>query len=209
MPAVTVKAAPVDETLEHLSTPVNTGALGNRSQFETPFSTTVVTAADIQERQVNKLGDVFALDASVSDNSASYDAWASYLTVRGLPLDWQNSYRIDGKPFLSYVTTLPFEQFEQIDLLKGASGFMYGFGSPGGLVNYVTKKPTIYAGQLVGSELPSQLSSDWSVRTDYTYSTTRTRRNGSDKAPRGGRRIMAKAEERLQRRWRVSVAGHG
>ena len=296
LPAVTVNATSIDDTLEHLSAPVNTGALGNRSQLETPFSTTVVTAADIQDRQVNKLGDVFALDASVSDNSASYGAWASYLTVRGLPLDWQNSYRIDGKPFLSYVTTLPFEQFEQIDLLKGASGFMYGFGSPGGLVNYVTKKPTdepvrsielgyvskgllreqvdlggrvgqsgmfgyrlnatheegntynggslyrdsvslaldarltdkltwdfqsiyqdrkaigqeptIYAAQLAGNELPSpvrndngklvgegpyadnafryystglkyQLSSDWSVRTDYSYSSTRTRRNES------------------------------
>lgn len=142
LPAVTVNAAAVDDTLEHLSAPVNTGALGNRSQLETPFSTTVVTAADIEERQVNKLGDVFALDASVTDNSASYGAWASYLSVRGLPLDWQNSYRIDGKPFLSYVTTLPYDHFEQIDLLKGASGFMYGFGSPGGLVNYVTKKPT-------------------------------------------------------------------
>lgn len=142
MPAVTVNAAPVDDTLEHLEAPVDTGALGRRTQLETPFSTTVVTARDMEERQVNKLGDVFALDASVTDNSASYGAWASYLTVRGLPLDWQNSYRIDGRPFLSYVTTLPFEHFEQIDLLKGASGFMYGFGSPGGLVNYVTKKPT-------------------------------------------------------------------
>ena len=296
MPAVTVEAAPVDDTLEHLSAPVNTGALGNRSQLETPFSTTVVTAADIQERQVNKLGDVFALDASVTDNSASYGAWASYLSVRGLPLDWQNSYRIDGKPFLSYVTTLPYDHFEQIDLLKGASGFMYGFGSPGGLINYVTKRPTdepvrsvelgyvskgllrehvdlggragddgrfgyrlnvthnegniynggslyqtaaslaldasltdklswdfqsiyqdrkvigqeptIYAGQLAGSELPSpvrndnrklvgegpyadnafryystglnyQLASDWTLRTDYTYNSTRTRRNES------------------------------
>ncbi len=296
LPAVTVNATSVDDTLEHLSAPVNSGALGNRSQLETPFSTAVVTAADIEERQVRKLGDVFALDASVTDNSASYGAWASYLSVRGLPLDWQNSYRIDGKPFLSYVTTLPYEHFEQIDLLKGASGFMYGFGSPGGLINYVTKKPTdepvrsielgyvskgllrehvdlggrvggdgrfgyrlnatheegntynggslyrdsvslaldarltdkltwdfqsiyqdrkaigqeptIYAGQMAGSELPSpvrndngrlvgegpyadnkfrfystglkyQLSSDWSVRTDYSYSSTRTRRNES------------------------------
>jgi len=296
LPAVTVQAAPVDDTLEHLSAPVNTGALGSRSQLETPFSTTVVTAADIQERQVNKLGDVFALDASVTDNSASYGAWASYLSVRGLPLDWQNSYRIDGKPFLSYVTTLPYDHFEQIDLLKGSSGFMYGFGSPGGLINYVTKRPTdepvrsvelgyvskgllrehvdlggragddgrfgyrlnvthtegniynggslyqtaaslaldarltdklswdfqsiyqdrkvvgqeptIYAGQLAGTELPSpvrndnrklvgegpyadnafryystglnyQLASDWTLRTDYTYNSTRTRRNES------------------------------
>ncbi len=295
LPAVTVNASAIDDTLEHLSAPVNTGALGSRSQLETPFSTTVVTAADMQARQVTKLGDVFALDASVSDNSAAFGAWASYLSVRGLPLDWQNSFRIDGKPFLSYVTVLPYEHFEQIDLLKGASGFMYGFGSPGGLVNYVTKRPTdepvrsvelgyisngllrqhvdlggragesgtfgyrlnatheegntfnngslyrdsvslaldarltdkltwdfqtlyqdrkaigqeptIYAGAMTGSELPSpvrndgklvgegpyadnefrfystglkyQLAPDWSVRTDYTYNTTRTRRNES------------------------------
>ncbi|HYG45739.1 MAG TPA: TonB-dependent receptor, partial [Bordetella sp.] len=295
LPAVTVQAAPIDDTLEHLTTPVNSGALGNRSQLETPFSTTVVTAADIENRQVNKLGDVFALDASVTDNSASYGAWASYLSVRGLPLDWQNSFRIDGKPFLSYVTTLPYDHFERIDLLKGATGFMYGFGSPGGMINYVTKRPTdtpvrsvelgyvsngllrqhvdlggrvgeeggfgyrlnvthnegntynngslyqtavslaldarlseklswdfqsiyqdrkiigqeptIFAGAMAGTELPSpvrnssrlvgagpyadnefrfystglnyQLSPDWSVRTDYTYNSTRTRRNES------------------------------
>jgi iron complex outermembrane receptor protein len=31
---------------------------------------------------------------------------------------------------------------EQVELLKGATGFMYGFGAPGGMLNYVTKKPT-------------------------------------------------------------------
>jgi len=142
LPSVTVTGTAVDDTLQHLQVPVDGGALGSRSQLETPFSSSVVTSADIEARQVNKLGDVFMLDASVSDNSAASGAWASYLTVRGLDLDWQNSFRIDGKPFISYVTTLPYEQFERIDLLKGASGFMYGFGAPGGLVNYVTKKPT-------------------------------------------------------------------
>jgi len=141
--AVSVSASAGDDgTLQHLSAPVDSGALGSRSQLETPFSTAVVTQSDIREHRPGKLGDLFVTDASVSDNSGAYDGWASYLTVRGLPLDWQNSFRIDGKPFLSYAVTLPYEHFEQVDLLKGASGFMYGFGSPGGLVNFVTKKPT-------------------------------------------------------------------
>ncbi|HTH45636.1 MAG TPA: TonB-dependent receptor [Oxalicibacterium sp.] len=140
LPAVTVTAAP--ESAQHLKAKINSGALGTRSQLDTPFSSTVVTGDDLAERQVTKLGDVFALDASVSDNSGAYTSWATYITVRGLPLDWQNSYRIDGKPFMSYATTLPYEQFEQIELLKGLSGFMYGFAEPGGMVNYVTKKPT-------------------------------------------------------------------
>jgi len=142
LPTVTVTAESQDGTQQHLGARVSSGALGARSQLETPFSTSVVRGEDMAERQVSKLGDVFALDASVSDNSGAYSAWASYITVRGLPLDWQNGYRINGQPFLSYAITLPYEHFEQIELLKGSSGFMYGFGAPGGIVNYVTKKPT-------------------------------------------------------------------
>jgi len=135
--AITVSPTRADA----LDTPMAVGALGSRSPLETPFSTTVVHNADLLERQVAKLGDVFATDASVADNNGAYGAWANYLTVRGLTLDWQNAYRIDDKPFISYVVTLPYEHLERIDLLKGASGFLYGFGSPGGLINYVTKKP--------------------------------------------------------------------
>nr|WP_233146017.1 TonB-dependent receptor [Pigmentiphaga sp. NML080357] len=142
LPTISVTATGESGTLQNLDAPVNAGALGNLTQLETPFSTTVVTHSDLDERPVVKLGDLFVTDASVSDNSGAHGAWASYLTVRGLQLDWQNAFRIDGKPFLSYATTPPFEHFEQVELLKGASGFMYGFGSPGGLVNYVTKKPT-------------------------------------------------------------------
>lgn len=142
LPTVTVTADAQDDTPQHLGAKAGGGALGSRTQLETPFSTTVVRSEDIAERQVSKLGDVFALDASVSDNSGAYSSWATYISVRGLPLDWQNGYRINGQPFLSYAITLPYEQFEQIELLKGSSGFMYGFGSPGGIVNYVTRKPT-------------------------------------------------------------------
>ncbi|HCN70581.1 MAG TPA: hypothetical protein DIS96_02235, partial [Pusillimonas sp.] len=79
-----------------LNESVDGGALGSKTQLETPFSTTVVTGEELERRQVTKLGDVFTLDAAVSDNSAQDGAWANYLTVRGLQLDWQNGYRIDG-----------------------------------------------------------------------------------------------------------------
>ncbi|MBP0597450.1 TonB-dependent receptor [Herbaspirillum sp. LeCh32-8] len=140
LPTVTVNAA--GESGQHLQTQSANGALGSRSVLDTPFSITSVTADDLADKQILKLGDVFSNDASVSDNSGGYSAWASYITIRGLPADWQNSFRIDGKPFLGYGITLPYDHFERIDLLKGSSGFMYGFGTPGGLVNYISKKPT-------------------------------------------------------------------
>lgn len=142
LPTVEVAAPAVFGVTQNLGSSVGAGALGNVTQKDTPFSSAVVTSEQILEQAPQKLGDLFVQDASVSDNSGANTAWGTYLTVRGMDLDWQNSYRIDGKPFLGYSTTLPYEHFEQVELLKGASGFMYGFGAPGGVVNYVTKKPT-------------------------------------------------------------------
>jgi iron complex outermembrane recepter protein len=141
LPAISVTGAAARDPVQALRRDVSAGALGSRSQLDTPYSTTVVTGEELADRQVKKLGDVFAEDASVSDNGNRYNAWASYITVRGMQLDWQNGYRIDGQPFNSYGITMPYEQLESVQLLKGLSGFMYGFGAPGGVVNYVTKKP--------------------------------------------------------------------
>ena len=141
LPTVQVTAA--QDTAQHLKEDVSSGALGARSQLDTPFSTTVVTSEELQDRQPSKLGDVFATDASVSDNGNAYNAWATYVTVRGMQLDWQSGFKIDGMPFNSYGITMPYEQLEKVELLKGLTGFMYGFGAPGGVVNYVTKKPPV------------------------------------------------------------------
>lgn len=142
LPVVKVTTTGEFGTTQNLDKSVRAGALGGAAQKDTPFSSVVVTDQQILELTPIKLGDLFFQDASVSDNSGAYTAWGTYLTVRGMDLDWQNSYRIDGKPFLGYTVTLPYEHMEQVELLKGATGFMYGFGAPGGLINYVTKKPT-------------------------------------------------------------------
>jgi len=142
LPSVTVSAKQEADIGPQLQKKASGGALGSKSQLDTPFSTTVVSGEDLADRQVTKIGDVFFNDASVSDNSNGNNAWASYTTVRGLQLDWRNAYKINGMPFISYGITLPYDQLEQVELLKGPSGFMYGFGNPGGTVNYVTKKPT-------------------------------------------------------------------
>ncbi|MPW16036.1 TonB-dependent siderophore receptor [Paraburkholderia sp. CNPSo 3157] len=141
LPAVKVTAA--QDSPQHLNADVGSGALGMRTQLDTPFSTTVVTSEELRDMQPQKLGDVFARDASVSDNGNPYSAWATYLSVRGMQLDWQNGFKIDGLPFNSYGITMPYAQLESVELLKGLSGFMYGFGAPGGVVNYVTKKPPL------------------------------------------------------------------
>jgi len=139
--AVTVTGT-VDEPYSlNLQKEVARGALGSRSQLDTPFSTVLVSGQQIENRQVNTLGGLFAGDASTVPAGATYSGRPNYLQVRGLRLDDSNGAKINGLPVVSYGVEMPYEQFEQVELLKGLSGFMYGFGSPGGIVNFVTKKP--------------------------------------------------------------------
>jgi iron complex outermembrane receptor protein len=121
---------------------VSSGALGTRSDLETPFSTRVVAQQELEDRQVKSLGKVFAEDAAVLSLGDTYSFNAYSINVRGIPLDDYNGYKINGLPFYMTTVELPVESFESIQLLKGASGFMYGFGAPGGIINFVTKKPT-------------------------------------------------------------------
>ncbi|MFT4076086.1 MAG: TonB-dependent siderophore receptor [Asticcacaulis sp.] len=118
-----------------------TGALGARSALDTPFGISVIDSDAMLDRQLNSLGQVFADDPSVNGAGNTYTFHSNHLNVRGLQLDESNGFKINGLPIYSFSVELPLEDFQQVELLKGATGFMYGFGSPGGIVNYVTKKP--------------------------------------------------------------------
>ncbi len=139
LPAVTVTAAADPATQ---SNSVSAGALGTRKQVDTPFSTHVVTSEEAEDLMASTANDLFAYDPATSVSSSNRISENSMFTVRGLPIDTLNGIKVDGQSFPSWDTDLSLEPFEQVQLLKGLSGFMYGFGSPGGIVNYVLKRPT-------------------------------------------------------------------
>ncbi|QBE61701.1 TonB-dependent receptor [Pseudoduganella lutea] len=118
------------------------GALGSLSDLETPFATATVGSEQLEDRQVTTLANVFSEDASVSTKGGTYTQSSYAINVRGLTLDFTNGYKIDGQPFQMYGVELPLETVESVQLLKGATGFLYGFAAPGGIINYVTKRPT-------------------------------------------------------------------
>ncbi|OEY92758.1 TonB-dependent siderophore receptor, partial [Acinetobacter qingfengensis] len=121
---------------------IASGTLGSRSDLETPFSSQHVDAKQIEQSQAKTIGKLFEGDASIESKGSSYGLDAYSISVRGLNLDFVNGYKIDGHPFQMYGVELPLELFEQVQVLKGATGFLYGIGSPGGTVNYISKKPT-------------------------------------------------------------------
>ncbi len=140
LPTVSVSASK-DTTVAQADT-ISAGALGSRKQVDTPFSTHVVTSEEGKDLFATTSNDLFKYDPAVSVISDNAISENSMFTVRGMPIDTLNSIKVDGQSFPSWDTDLPLEPFEQVELLKGLSGFMYGFGAPGGIVNFVLKRPT-------------------------------------------------------------------
>ncbi|AVJ26651.1 TonB-dependent siderophore receptor [Achromobacter spanius] len=118
------------------------GVLGQRSLLDTPYSIDVVSRDLMDNRQAASLVDALKGDASVSMLVNDMSGLASQISIRGIGLDLVNGRKIDGLNVFSWSSELPLEHFDSIQVLKGAGGFLYGFSQPGGIVNYVTKRPT-------------------------------------------------------------------
>lgn len=121
---------------------VSAGALGRKSELDTPFSTKAVSSDEIEDRLATSISEVLKYDASVTAISPPISTHPATIQMRGLRLDDLNGYKINGLANVNRGTEMPLEMFESVEVLKGLSGFMYGFGSPGGIVNYVSKRPT-------------------------------------------------------------------
>jgi iron complex outermembrane receptor protein len=109
--------------------------------LQTPASITVIGREQMQDFGIHNSTDAMKLDASVSD---SYNAvgYAEQFSIRGFALDNTSSYRKDGIA-IPGDTQIPLENKERIEVLKGLAGLQAGVAAPGGIVNYVTKRPTV------------------------------------------------------------------
>jgi iron complex outermembrane receptor protein len=116
------------------------GGFGDASLFETPASIVAIGRTRLQDLSIRSTTEAVRLDASVSD---AYNAvgYAEQFSIRGFALDNNYSYRKDGFA-IPGDTQIPLENKERIEILKGLAGLTAGIAAPGGIVNYVTKRPT-------------------------------------------------------------------
>lgn len=118
------------------------GALGEKSLKDTPYSVEVYSRELIENKQARSLTDLTKADASISLQQDNLVTENNSLAIRGLVLDGTTGQKIDGLNVRVRANDLPLEHLERIEILKGAGGFLYGFGTPGGTINYVLKRPT-------------------------------------------------------------------
>jgi iron complex outermembrane receptor protein len=132
--AITVIASPLNNAFE-----VNAGAFGAKDTMEVPLAIQSYSAQAISEASARTVRDVLALDPSVL--SSAYGGGFDNFRLRGFAMDNFNTIRFDGLTLAPHYD-VPLELVERVDVLKGPSGFLYGFNSPGGTINYIPKRPT-------------------------------------------------------------------
>lgn len=118
------------------------GVLGNKRIQDTPFTIENYSNDFMENIQARSISDVTKYDAGVSLSSGNLLNENNEFKIRGNFIDSDTGQRIDGLTAYNRASDLPIEHFESIEVLKGASGFLYGFGTPGGVVNYRLKRPT-------------------------------------------------------------------
>lgn len=109
-----------------------------RPLLDTPFTVKVLPAELLSNQNIDNIGGLDRVDASVT---ASYASTSNYSTpfIRGLPLNNFSNYRINGM-MLTNLQMVGLENKQRVEVLKGLSAMQAGFGSPGGIINFVTKR---------------------------------------------------------------------
>jgi iron complex outermembrane receptor protein len=116
------------------------GPWGGRQLLDTPYSITVIPAPLMENMQAKNAGDIIRRAPNVTGGWASESNQITAITSRGL---WMTSRNIINGVQLDNVGLGVFiEDVESMEILSGLSGFMYGQGNVGGLVNYKLKRPT-------------------------------------------------------------------
>jgi len=126
---------------ESTSPPVaDVTGFGDAPLRELPFSASVISSREIEASGARRLADLTHTDPAIADAYNAPGYW-DFLSIRGFTLDNRFNYRREGLP-ISAETPIPLFNKERVEILKGASGIQAGTSAPGGLVNYVVKRPT-------------------------------------------------------------------
>ncbi len=119
----------------YLDTSTRVGTKTDADVMQIPLSVQVLSRQLINDQAARDITDMYRSIAGVSEFSYSG------ITFRG--------FRDDGNVFYDGVRGDPFSGFgvpqlfnvERVEVLKGPAASLYGGGEPGGMINYVSRKP--------------------------------------------------------------------
>jgi iron complex outermembrane recepter protein len=125
----------------------NQSATGTKTDTpirETPQSISVITRDQMQAQGVQNLAQALRYTAGVTGELFGLDTRCYGVQMRGFNT-WAQAFYKDGlqlraPSFANFLCLDPYGA-ERIEVLRGPASVLYGQNDPGGIVNYVTKRP--------------------------------------------------------------------
>lgn len=122
----------------HQSVLPESNRLGVSAQ-DTPQSISVIGSDLIRAQNAITLEEVLRNVPDVTLSAGHSGVFSNYV-LRGFQLDRSSNFFKDGLRF-DYQNLLSFQNIAQVEVIRGPASMQYGKLVPGGLINFVTKKP--------------------------------------------------------------------
>lgn len=140
----------------YVSQTSTTASRTNSSVLATPQSVSVITRGEMDDRNVQSTTQALQYTPGVFASTSAISSRFDYFNIRGFD-STLNGTLLDGLRSTTQQSYVRYEPYglEQLDVLRGPNGFLYGAGSPGGIVNGISKHPTLNAQHEVGIQTGS------------------------------------------------------
>ena len=133
------RLAPVRAIADAVPRAAGLDGWGNAALRDTPASIRVIGRQQLDDRQIRSLSELAREDAALGDNYAPVGYYQD-IAIRGYALDLGTGYRGNNLT-LTGEQAIALEDKQQVEVLKGLAGVSAGVMEPGGLVNFVSKRP--------------------------------------------------------------------
>ena len=138
------------QTASNYTIPASSAATGIKlTQRETPQSLSVITAKQIEDQGLDSLQDVLkqtpgVFHSKMGNNVSGHSQFISRSqAIDSISVDGAPKFLYDGKAIRRGTNNLDSELYDQVVVVRGASGLSNGgMGEPGGTVALERKKPT-------------------------------------------------------------------
>ena len=166
-----------DEVQEYaLDTMVVTATRTEKTVQDTPANVTVITQKELKDsgyqsvfQAVRELSQ--ANCHTYQEDGGDYGGMMSRIRVRGI--DDGTLVLVNGNPsnYMNHATlnTVPMDQIEKIEIVKGSNSVLYGPQAMGGVINIITKRPAktgAVTGSVIGGIGSNKKLAGANVQTD-------------------------------------------
>ncbi|AMX95656.1 TonB-dependent siderophore receptor [Mesorhizobium sp. M7A.F.Ca.US.014.04.1.1] len=129
----------------YVATKGSTGTKTDTPLIETPQSISVITKDQMEAQAIDNLGGVLRYTPGATGDLYGTDNRGLGLQLRGISnangVFYRDGLQLKESNFILF-TALDSYGAERYEVLRGPASVLYGQASPGGIINYVSKRPT-------------------------------------------------------------------